>query len=90
MSETAKILERARVKLGLTSHYKLALALGWSHGTVSNYRRGLRAMDVEQVSDFASKTGIPVEEVLAAAVMDKKSSKRGKKIQGTLNLQVSA
>lgn len=89
MTNTAALLDAARARLGLTSDNKLAQALGWPQGTISGYRRGARCMDVEQVAEFAAKTGIPVETVLAAAVNDRRTlkSKDGRRIvQHTLPL----
>lgn len=75
MSETAALLDRAQERFGLTSDNKLAQALNWPQGTISGYRRGARTMDIEMAVDFATKTGIPLEEVAAAAIADKKALK---------------
>lgn len=90
MTETEKILDLAKRKLSLTSDNQLARALSWGQPTVSGYRTGRRQMDCQQVLDFAEKTGIDALAVLRASVTDKKNMKRGRKIQGSLNLQISA
>ena len=90
MTETEQLLNKVKRMKGLTSDYQLAALLGWHRAVVSNYRTGKRQMDTVQVLDFAEKTGIPAEEVLRASVSDQKSNKRGKRIQGTLNLEISA
>jgi predicted transcriptional regulator len=89
MTATAALLDTARNRLGLTSDYQLANALGWPNSTVSSYRTGRRAMELEQVVAFAGKTGIALEEVAKVAIEDRariKALKKGAPIQTSLNL----
>ncbi|WP_366524423.1 helix-turn-helix domain-containing protein [Sinimarinibacterium flocculans] len=70
MSETAKILDRARQRLGLTSDNQLAQALGFSQSAVSSWRRGRSTFGVEYLCQFSERTGIPLVEVISAAAAD--------------------
>lgn len=89
MTTTADLLDQAQQRLGLTSDYQLAKALGWPVGTVSNYRRRIRSMDVGPIAELHSKTGIPLELLVSVAVEEGKrlkSIKRRLPVQTTLGL----
>jgi hypothetical protein len=71
MNATAKLLDKAKALLRLTSDNKLAHHLGWPQSTITGYRTGRTSMDVIQCREFFEKTGIPLEEVVNAAADDK-------------------
>jgi hypothetical protein len=84
MTATAELLDTAKAKMGLTSDYQLAKALGWPSSTMSSYRQGRRAMELEQAVSFATKTGIALEEVANVALQDRarlKAEKAGTPLQ---------
>jgi hypothetical protein len=93
MTTTAELLDAAKTRLGLTSDYQLANALGWQKATVSNYRRRTRSMDLQQVADFHAKTGIPLEIVVNTCVEEAKrlsAQKRQEPSQRALALGTAA
>lgn len=93
MTATAALLDSAKERLGLTSDYQLAKALSWPISTLSNYRQGRRAMELEQVVAFATKTGIALEEVAQTAIEDRarlKAKKQHHAVQTHLPLHSAA
>ncbi len=93
MTATADLLDTAKERLGLTSDYQLAKALGWPVPTVSSYRTGRRTMELEQVVAFAIKTGISLEEVASVSIQDKarlKARKVGSPSQPSLKFVAAA
>lgn len=86
ISSTAELLDAAKSRMGLTSDYKLALALKWRHTTMSNYRQNKRSMDVEKIEEFANATGIPLATVVRVAVL----MKQREKSQGRNDLETRA
>lgn len=93
MTATASLIDSAKERMGLTSDYQLAKALDWPISTMSNYRQGRRAMDLEQVIAFSLKTGIPLEDVANTALQDRarlKAKKTGSPVQANLRLGAAA
>lgn len=82
MQNQSDLLDRFQRERGLTSDYQAAKALGWATSTVSSYRTGRRAMDIQQALEFAEKSGIRLEDVVRAAVADRERlrTKKGKQL----------
>ena len=76
MTATTELLDKAKQKLGLATDYKLAKYLHWRDSTIANYRTRGGSMDVEMVEEFSRKTGIPLAEVLHAAVIDRREMRK--------------
>ena len=67
MRTTIELLDAAKAKIGITSDYALAKALGVSQPAVTGYRAGRRIFDDDTALAIAEILGVHPLQVIAAA-----------------------
>lgn len=71
MSGSIKLLDDAKVKLGIESDYALAKAMGVSKATVSNYYAGITHPNDDNCIWIAETLELPLPYVLAAVALSR-------------------
>ncbi len=64
---TIEYLDAVKTRLGITSDYALAKALGWPQATISGYRTGRRYFDDDAALSVAAALDVHPLQVIASA-----------------------
>ncbi|CAJ0781928.1 hypothetical protein R77555_00875 [Ralstonia mannitolilytica] len=66
-----KYLDDLRDKLGVKTDKEVIAKLGWSTGTISNWRKGRMFMTNQTAGQVAELLGVPVIQIIAAVEADR-------------------